>query len=89
MHKTKTAIVIQILVDRINGGIIVDECADVNVHVNNQLEALNLIEDNYTLEVSSPGLDRPLTTKKDFKRVLGIMTRFHLNEMVQNGGKDL
>ncbi len=84
LHKTKSATVIQILVDRVNGGITIDECAEINVHVNNQLDSLNIVDGDYTVEVSSPGLDLPLKTAQDFKRVVGGNTvRFHLSEMIE------
>lgn len=84
LHKTKSATVIQILVDRLTGGITIDECAGINRHVNNQLEATNIVDGDYTIEVSSPGLDRPLKTPRDFKRAIGgRLVRFHLAEMVE------
>jgi ribosome maturation factor RimP len=62
--------VIRLLVDRV-GGVTIQQCATVNQRIGNALETANLIEGSYTVEVSSPGLDRPLTTKRDFERALG------------------
>ncbi len=62
--------VLQILVDTA-GGISVAECAFLNRRIAETLDRLNLIEENYLLEVASPGLDRPLTTRRDFERVKG------------------
>lgn len=62
--------VVRLLVDKV-GGITIQQCATVNQRISNALEAANLIEGSYTVEVSSPGLDRPLVTKRDFERALG------------------
>ena len=62
--------VVRLLVDKV-GGVTIQQCAAVNQRISNALEASNLIEGSYTVEVSSPGLDRPLTTKRDFERALG------------------
>ena len=62
--------VVRLLVDRV-GGVTIAQCAHINQQIGNALEAANLIEGSYTVEVSSPGLDRPLTTKRDFERALG------------------
>jgi ribosome maturation factor RimP len=61
---------VQLLVDRV-GGVTLQQCAQVNQLIGAALEAANLIEGSYTVEVSSPGLDRPLVTKRDFERALG------------------
>ena len=56
--KTRT---LQIMVDRPDGGIEVDECATCSTAISAVLDVEDPIEDNYILEVSSPGIDRPLT----------------------------
>jgi ribosome maturation factor RimP len=61
---------VRLLVDRV-GGVTIAQCAQINQAVSQALEAANLIEGSYTVEVSSPGLDRPLTTKRDFERAVG------------------
>ena len=43
-----------------------DACADLSRVIGEQIDETELFEDGYTLEVSSPGLDRPLTTARDF-----------------------
>lgn len=47
-------------------GVTLELCSDVSRVIGEQLEETELFEDGYTLEVSSPGLDRPLTTARDF-----------------------
>ena len=63
-------VLIRLLVDK-PGGITIAQCARINRRLSDALEAANLIEESYTVEVSSPGLDRPLAAKRDFERALG------------------
>ncbi|MBI4597573.1 MAG: ribosome maturation factor RimP [Candidatus Omnitrophica bacterium] len=73
---------IRLLVDR-PGGVTLANCARVNQHISNALEQANIIDSSYIVEVSSPGLDRPLTTKRDFERALGEEVRMEL--LTDNG----
>ncbi len=75
---------IEILADKPTGGITLQECARLNRMMRDSIEAQNLITENYILEVSSPGLDRPLKTVGDFLRVLGRKIRVFLLESIQN-----
>jgi ribosome maturation factor RimP len=52
-------------------GISIDDCSRVSREAGYLLEVEDLIGRAYTLEVSSPGLDRPLKTKRDFERNIG------------------
>ena len=61
---------IRLLVDKV-GGVTVEQCAQVNRRIGEALETINFIEGSYMVEVSSPGLDRPLVSKRDFERALG------------------
>jgi len=67
----KNNILIQVLADRTHGGITVDECSSLNREISEKLEEEDLIPESYLVEVSSPGLDRLLKTRKDFIRVEG------------------
>jgi len=62
-------------------GITADDCGDVSHQVSGILEVEDPIREHYVLEVSSPGLDRPLYTAEDFVRFTGnkakIRTRMH------------
>lgn len=62
--------VLRIIVDR-DGGITVDECGSLSREVSDLLDVEDLIDGSYNLEVSSPGLDRPLTKPADFDRFAG------------------
>ncbi|WP_238367567.1 ribosome maturation factor RimP [Mesobacterium pallidum] len=81
--KTKT---LQIMAERPTGGIEVDECARISTAVSAVLDVEDPITDPYTLEVSSPGIDRPLTRLKDFETFEGYEARLETAEM-QGGRK--
>ena len=74
--------VLRIYVDK-TGGVTLDECANLNRKIGDYLEMENLISRRYLLEVSSPGLDRHLTSIGDFKRKIGETVRLILKEKVQ------
>ena len=62
--------VLRIFVDK-EGGITLDECAQVSREVGDLIDVKDFITHEYTLEVSSPGLDRPLKKQADFLKVIG------------------
>lgn len=77
--KTRT---LQIMADRPEGGIEVEECATISTAVSAVLDVEDPIEDNYILEVSSPGIDRPLTRLKDFDLWSGWEARIETTELI-------
>ena len=77
--QTKT---LQIMAERPDGGIEVDECADISGAVSATLDVEDLISDTYTLEVSSPGIDRPLTRLKDFESFEGFEAKLETAELI-------
>jgi len=81
---TKQDLLIELIIDQPKGGITLDECADVNRYLVNFLDEQKMIDEEYSISVSSPGLDWPLKTTKDFFRVLGREARVHLSEKVEN-----
>ena len=54
-----------------DGGVNIQDCETVSRALSDQLDAEDYIEDAYILEVSSPGLGRPLKKERDFERSLG------------------
>ena len=70
------------------GGISLDDCADVSRELNPILDEKDPIKDNNFLEVSSPGLDRPLKKDKDFERYAGRDVEVKLYKPL-NGTKQL
>ncbi|VDS07149.1 Ribosome maturation factor RimP [Paracoccus haematequi] len=77
----KTA-TLQIMADRPEGGINVDDCGDISVAVSATLDVEDPLEDAYHLEVSSPGIDRPLTRIKDFETFEGYEARLETNQPI-------
>ncbi len=73
---------LQIMADRPEGGINVDDCADISVAVSATLDVEDPVEDAYNLEVSSPGIDRPLTRLKDFETFEGYDVRLETNQPI-------
>ncbi|WP_335948413.1 ribosome maturation factor RimP [Salipiger bermudensis] len=77
----KTA-TLQIMAERPEGGIEVDDCADISTAVSAVLDVEDPIIDAYALEVSSPGIDRPLTRLKDFDTYEGYEAKIETQEMI-------
>jgi ribosome maturation factor RimP len=74
--------ILQIMADRPDGGIEVDDCATISTAVSAVLDVEDPIEENYVLEVSSPGIDRPLTRLKDFDMWEGYEARIETTELI-------
>jgi len=72
---------VRLFVDR-QGGIGLDDLQSVSEEVSAVLDAEDPIPTAYTLEVSSPGLDRPLKTEADYRRFLGRLARLSSYELV-------
>ncbi|MCV2889771.1 ribosome maturation factor RimP [Ruegeria aquimaris] len=73
---------LQIMADKPDGGIEVDDCAEISNAVSATLDVEDPILDAYTLEVSSPGIDRPLTRLKDFEMFEGYEARIETSELI-------
>ncbi|MEM8729945.1 MAG: ribosome maturation factor RimP [Pseudomonadota bacterium] len=76
------ATVLQIMADKPDGGIEVDDCAEISNAVSAVLDVEDPILDAYTLEVSSPGIDRPLTRLKDFDMFEGYEAKVETSELI-------
>jgi len=78
--------VVRVFADRkaggASGGITVEECARLSQKLSDYFDLENVFERSYVLEVSSPGLDRLLTTRRDFERKIGRTLRLWIE---QNG----
>ena len=77
--ETKT---LQIMADKPQGGIEVDDCGEISTAVSAVLDVEDPITDPYHLEVSSPGIDRPLTRLKDFETFEGYEVKLETAEMI-------
>ncbi len=64
------------------GGITVNDCETVSRRLSEILDEKDYIEDSYVLEISSPGLGRPLKKEKDFKRSLGKEVEIRTYRMI-------
>jgi ribosome maturation factor RimP len=74
--------VLQIMAERPDGGIEVDDCARISRAVSAVLDVEDPIAGEYVLEVSSPGIDRPLTRLKDFETWEGYEARLETAEAI-------
>ncbi|TWB36849.1 ribosome maturation factor RimP [Nitrospirillum pindoramense] len=76
---------LQIMAERLDGAAMtVDDCAEISRAVSALLDVEDPIEVAYTLEVSSPGIDRPLTRLKDFERFAGFEVRVETSQPVDD-----
>jgi ribosome maturation factor RimP len=77
---------LQIMVERLDGKPVeVDDCAAVSRAVSALLDVADPISGAYTLEISSPGIDRPLVRLRDFDRFAGFVARVETDRMI--GGR--
>ena len=76
--------VLQIMAERISDGkMSVSNCEDLSRAASSALEVEDPIRDAYILEVSSPGLERPLTALEDFSKYEGYLVRLELDRLVE------
>ena len=73
---------LQVMAERPEGGIEVDECGEISTALSAVLDVEDPITDQYTLEVSSPGIDRPLTRIKDFETFEGYEAKIETYELI-------
>jgi ribosome maturation factor RimP len=76
---------VQIMAERPDGSMTVEDCETVSRALSPVLDAADLIERAYRLEISSPGIDRPLVRKSDFDRFVGHLLRIEMDVPV--GGR--
>ena len=84
VFREKGKIKLRFLVDRSEGGIRLDECAQLNGQISQILDNAQFLEESYILEVFSPGLDRPLVCLEDFSRAIGRDIRLFLKDPIKN-----
>ena len=72
---------LQIMAERPEGGIEVDECGEISTAVSAILDVEDPLDETYTLEVGSPGIDRPLTRLKDFETYEGYDAKVETSEL--------
>jgi ribosome maturation factor RimP len=74
---------LQIMAERPDGEMVIEDCAQLSRAISEVLDAADPISGEYTLEVSSPGVDRPLTRKKDFETYEGYEVRLELDRLAE------
>lgn len=74
LRREGAGLILRLFVDK-EAGVTLDDCARVSRQVSAQLDADDPIPERFTLEVSSPGLDRPLVSDGDFVRFAGRQVR--------------
>jgi ribosome maturation factor RimP len=68
--------ILRVVIDKA-GGISLDDCSDTSLSIDPLLDQADIIPGAYSLEVSSPGIDRPLSTDRDLIRNIGILVEVH------------
>jgi len=76
------ATILQIMADKPDGGIEVDDCAKISTELSAIFDVEDPIAGEYALEVSSPGIDRPLTRLKDFEAWSGWEAKLETTELI-------
>ena len=75
--------VLQIMAERADGSMEVEDCARLSRAISALFEEVDPIESEYSLEVSSPGIDRPLTRRRDFESYSGHEARLELRSPIE------
>ena len=78
MFRQGGQMVLRLYIDR-EGGVTVDDCSTVSRQVGAMLDVDDPVEGRYLLEVSSPGIDRPLFDLSQFQRFIGKQVKLKLN----------
>jgi ribosome maturation factor RimP len=73
---------VQIMAERPDGMLTVEECAEISRRLSPVLDAHDPIQGQYTLEVSSPGIDRPLVRPSDFEAWAGYEAKIEMKELI-------
>ena len=85
-HPRSVSALLRVYIDGENG-ITLDDCQRVSHQVSGVLDVEDPIIGSYTLEISSPGLDRPLFEAKHFERFAGAEVRIQLRELLDGRRK--
>ena len=80
----KQEMTLQIMAERSDGTMVVEDCANLSREISVILDVEDPISGEYVLEVSTPGIDRPLTRRKDFENYAGYEAKIELS-VPENG----
>lgn len=81
-HPNSVNALVRVYIDK-ETGIDLDDCVAVNEQVSGVLDVEDPIPSKYTLEISSPGLDRPLFNLKDFERFIGSSAKIRVSRPIE------
>lgn len=79
----KGKLLLRVIIDK-EGGVTLDDCEKFSKNLEAVLDVEDLFPGSYTLEISSPGLDRPLRGIKDFEKNTGKLARIVTVEKIEN-----
>jgi len=77
-------LLLQFFIDRIDGGVTLDDCGVMSDKLGSFIEMNNVLEGGYILEISSPGMDRVLRKEKDFIKFKGSKVKIKLKRPLNN-----
>ncbi len=75
---------LRVYIDKKEGSISIDDCQKVSVYLSGKLDEVDPVEQNYLLEISSPGIDRPLIKDSDFIKYKGEMVDIFLYKSINS-----
>jgi ribosome maturation factor RimP len=81
-HRMKSRWLVRLFIDK-EGGVTVDDCARISDQVGDVLDVYDIPGGAYNLEVSSPGLDRPLVRDKDFVKYKGSKIKVRTHKLIE------
>jgi ribosome maturation factor RimP len=76
--------VLRLFIERQDGGVTLDDCSAVSREISDILDVEDFIADNFTLEVSSPGINRPLKKLADYERFKGKLIKVKTFELLED-----
>ena len=82
VKKKKKGHILRVFIDK-QGGIAINDCENVSEQLSSILDVEDIFPGKFTLEVSSPGIDRPLKSSADFKRSLGRLVNVSTHEVFE------
>jgi ribosome maturation factor RimP len=75
---------VQIMAERPDGTILIEDCEAISRALSPVMDVADPIERAYRLEISSPGIDRPLVRRSDFERAMGHIVKVEMTQMHAN-----
>jgi ribosome maturation factor RimP len=78
---------VQIMAERPDGSMVIEDCETISRALSPVLDVANPVESAYRLEISSPGVDRPLVRRSDFARHCGSTVKIEMAEALRRGKK--